>query len=101
MELLGEGAISCEESTPVDLTCRTGCVELINTTSGDTDGKVTPAILHGTATPECTKWWVLVSKPTLAGLTFENCCLAERMDFWQPLPGLWRGVSPEGSRLAT
>jgi len=30
-------------------------------------------------------------QPILAHLTFENCCPAERIDFWQPLPRLWRG----------
>jgi len=27
----------------------------------------------------------------LAGLTFENSCLAKLVDFWQPLPRLWCG----------
>jgi len=30
-------------------------------------------------------------KPILAGLSFENCCLAESVDFWQTLPRTWRG----------
>ena len=39
------------------------------------------------------KMVVRVSKPILAELTLENCCLAERIDFWQQLTRLWHGTS--------
>ena len=43
---------------------------------------------------ECTKWWVVFPKPTLAGLAFKNCCLARRIDFTEICSG-----SEEGSYL--
>ena len=33
---------------------------------------------------ESTKWWVAFRKPILAGLAFENCCLAATIDLGSP-----------------
>ena len=47
--------------------------------------------LAGPTTPDW-KGWVVRSALLEELLTFENCCLAEQIDCWQPLPGLWRGT---------
>ena len=50
-----------------------------------------PQAGHVLATPECKTWWTVFQAPMEAHLTFGNCCPVDRIDFWQPLPILWRG----------
>ena len=45
-------------------------------------GRLTPA------TPESRTWRIVFRPPVGAVLTFEN----NSIDFWQPLPRLWRGA---------
>jgi len=58
-------------------------------------------LVGGAATPACTKWSVVVPKPILAGLNFESCCLAERIDFWQHRPSLWRAAQGQSRSEST
>jgi len=44
------------------------------------------------STPECEKCWIVFSASVETHLTFENCCPADRIDFWEPQPRLWRGT---------
>ena len=53
----------------------------------------------GLTTPDGRKWWI-VFKPLVGAVSnFENKCLAQQIDFWQALPGLWRGRSRNLQRL--
>jgi len=42
-------------------------------------------------TPESRNGWFVFRPPFEAVLTFENNCLAQGIDVWQPLPRFWRG----------
>ena len=47
-------------------------------------------------TPEIGKWWMFFRPFVGTVLPFENNCLAQRIDFWKPLPRLWCGnIVPE------
>ena len=43
-------------------------------------------------TPECWKGWPVLRPPVWAVSTFENKCLARKIDVWQPLPRFWRAT---------
>ena len=55
-------------------------------------GPEIPIDISSLAGPTTPDWKDSLVFSALLGalLTFENCCLAEQINFWQPLPGLWR-----------
>ena len=46
------------------------------------------------STPESRRWRIVFKPLVGAVVTFENNCLAQRHDFWRPLPRLWCGSTP-------
>ena len=58
--------------------------------------RILAALTAPGATPECKTGWIVLAEPLVAHLTFEKCCPAERIDFWRPLPRVWRGATASG-----